>query len=409
MSGMETNVTSNTAAFQRAFRDVLGHFPTGVVLVTGIAEDGKPVGMILGSFTSVSLDPPIVAFLPARESSTFKRLQTVSQFCVNVLAADQTEVCRAFSRKDVNDKFAGFAWRPSASGAPILDGVVASIDCTLDRVLEAGDHFIVLGNVDDLRVHNPTMPLLFFQGGYGRFTTHSLVTNSDAGLIEVARRAEQAREELEELAESLNVECTIMARRDDDVVVLASATGPKVKPVTRLGTHNPLMPPLGELFIADSPPVEVDAWLRRRSSIDSVTEENYRKRLQVTRERGWSLATIGQYREHEFAEAISRYRTGDLTPALRRDIANVIASVSAEHETVELLEGRNYDVKGIVAPIREQGEEVRMVLRISQLQPQAEAKDVRRWIDDLIKSAERISMKINSHANQQNMTGDGGR
>jgi len=150
------------------FRVTLGHHPTGVVLVTAIDAAGEPVGMVVGSFTSVSLEPPLVAFLPARASDRFPRLRSASSFCVNVLASDQGDLCRAFATKGA-DGFPGVSWTPSPSGAPVVDGVIAWVDCTTESVTEAGDHFIVLGRVRDLDVVNPVAPLLFFQGGYGRF------------------------------------------------------------------------------------------------------------------------------------------------------------------------------------------------------------------------------------------------
>ncbi|MDQ2874891.1 MAG: flavin reductase family protein [Actinomycetota bacterium] len=155
------------------FRRVLGQYPTGVSVVTGIAPDETPAGLAVGSFTSVSLDPPLVAFLPDRGSSSWPKIHAAGSFCVNILAEDQEPVCRAFASKAA-DKFAGLGWRTAGSGAPILDDAVAWVDCDLETVHEAGDHLIVIGRVRDLDVVRPTLPLLFFQGGYGRFSPHSL-------------------------------------------------------------------------------------------------------------------------------------------------------------------------------------------------------------------------------------------
>jgi flavin reductase (DIM6/NTAB) family NADH-FMN oxidoreductase RutF len=150
------------------FRRVLGHYPTGVCVVTAIAADGAPVGLAIGSFTSVSLDPPLVAFFPDRRSSSWPRIQAAGKFCANVLASDQEAVCRRFASKSA-DKFADISHRVSANGSPILDGVVAWIDCDLHAVHEAGDHDIALGRVKELEVESEAGPLLFFQGGYGEF------------------------------------------------------------------------------------------------------------------------------------------------------------------------------------------------------------------------------------------------
>jgi len=153
------------------FRRVLGHYPTGVCVITASPEGGRPTGLVVGSFTSVSLAPPMVGFLPDRSSTSWPKVQAAGHFCVNVLAANQIAVCRAFSSK-AEDKFAGISYRLSPRGVPILDGVIAWIDCTLHAVHEAGDHFIVLGDVQALAVEKRHAPLLFFQGGYGQFAPH---------------------------------------------------------------------------------------------------------------------------------------------------------------------------------------------------------------------------------------------
>lgn len=149
----------------REFRRILGHYPTGVCAVTAVDESG-PVGMIVGSFTSVSLDPPLVAFLPDRGSSTWKRIASARQFCVNVLSQEQRDVCKALSSKAA-DKFESVAYRLSDSGLPILDGVVAWIDCELHATHEAGDHDIAIGRVRALDIEHPGPPLVFVRGAYG--------------------------------------------------------------------------------------------------------------------------------------------------------------------------------------------------------------------------------------------------
>jgi 3-hydroxy-9,10-secoandrosta-1,3,5(10)-triene-9,17-dione monooxygenase reductase component len=157
------------ASDPKTFRRVLGHYPTGVCVVAAMQTDGKPVGMTVGSFTSVSLAPPIVGFFPDRSSTSWPRIAAARRFCANILAAHQEPLCRAFAARS-DDKFAGIAYRLSARGAPILDDVVAWIDCDLYAVHEAGDHYLVLGEVQALGVERPHEPLLFFQGGYGRFS-----------------------------------------------------------------------------------------------------------------------------------------------------------------------------------------------------------------------------------------------
>jgi len=148
----------------REFRDVLGRYCSGVAVVTTVSG-GEPVGMTCQSFTSVSLDPPLVAFLPTRQSRAFAAIQRAGHFCVNFLSADQAGISdRMASRGD--DKFAGVGWSTSKSGSALIEGTVGYVDCTVHAVHEAGDHYIVLGRVVDMAVGDDTQPLLFYRGAY---------------------------------------------------------------------------------------------------------------------------------------------------------------------------------------------------------------------------------------------------
>ena len=155
------------ASFDSAeFRRVLGHFPTGVTVVAAVS-DGQPVGLAIGSFGSVSLEPPLVMFCPGTSSSSWPAIERSGAFCVNVLAEDQADLSSRFAGRDP-DKFAGVTWSTCATGSPAIDGCLAWIDCTVESVHEAGDHWIVIGRVVDLGVGRPDAgPLIFFKGGYG--------------------------------------------------------------------------------------------------------------------------------------------------------------------------------------------------------------------------------------------------
>lgn len=151
------------------FRRVLGHYPTGVCIVAGVDGDGQGAGLTVGSFTSVSLEPPLIAFCPDRRSRSWARLRTASAFAVNILASDQESLCRRFAAA-TGDRLSGIGHRPSPGGAPVLDGIVAWIECTLEAEHEAGDHFIVVGRVTAMQIERTVHPLLFFRGGYGDFS-----------------------------------------------------------------------------------------------------------------------------------------------------------------------------------------------------------------------------------------------
>lgn len=155
-----------TAFDAATFRRVLGHVPTGVTVVTGVGN-GAPAGLAIGSFGSVSLDPPLVMFCPGRSSKSWPLIERTGSFCVNVLAEDQAAISSLFAGRDP-DKFAGVEWGTRATGSPVIEGCLAWIDCAIETVHEAGDHWIVVGRVADLGVDRPEVgPLIFFKGGYG--------------------------------------------------------------------------------------------------------------------------------------------------------------------------------------------------------------------------------------------------
>lgn len=153
-----------TAVAAGTFRQVLGHFCTGITVVTAMGPTG-PAGFACQSFAALSLDPPLVLFCPARTSRTWPVIRAAGRFCVNVLAHDQQDVSTVFGRGG-EDKFEFVRWRSSPGGSPLLDGVLAWLDCEVDTVHEAGDHYVVVGRVAELCEPNPGRPLLYFKGGY---------------------------------------------------------------------------------------------------------------------------------------------------------------------------------------------------------------------------------------------------
>ncbi|MGA5067121.1 flavin reductase family protein [Streptomyces exfoliatus] len=151
------------------FRRVLGHFASGVTIVTALDATG-PTGFACQSFASLSLDPPLVAFMVARTSTTWPRIADAGAFCVNVLGAGQGELCRSFAVSGA-DKFAGVDWTPApTSGSPLLPDAPAWIDCAITAVHTGGDHLIVVGRVDSLGATEDSDPLLFHRGRFGRFS-----------------------------------------------------------------------------------------------------------------------------------------------------------------------------------------------------------------------------------------------
>jgi 3-hydroxy-9,10-secoandrosta-1,3,5(10)-triene-9,17-dione monooxygenase reductase component len=148
---------------------VLGHFCTGVTVITALVDQAEPVGFACQSFAAVSLEPPLVLFCPSRRSATWPRIERAGHFCANVLTDGQRELSRIFgiSAATGTDKFAGLRWSPCSSGAPVLEGALTWIGCAVQAVHEAGDHYVVIGRVTELGECGPEQnPLLFFRGRY---------------------------------------------------------------------------------------------------------------------------------------------------------------------------------------------------------------------------------------------------
>ncbi|MEM1265645.1 MAG: flavin reductase family protein [Pseudomonadota bacterium] len=152
---------------QRAFRDALGRYATGVTVVTTMAEAG-PLGMTVNSFASVSLDPPLVLWSPARKSDRFPAFEAASHFAIHVLAEDQRPLAERFAREGFN--FEGLSWQPGVGDSPLFEGSAARLQCRHAAQYDGGDHLIVVGEIESLE-HTEKPPLLYHCGGFARLAT----------------------------------------------------------------------------------------------------------------------------------------------------------------------------------------------------------------------------------------------
>jgi flavin reductase (DIM6/NTAB) family NADH-FMN oxidoreductase RutF/DNA-binding IclR family transcriptional regulator len=379
---------------------VLGHFPTGVVVVTAMSDDDSPVGMAVGSFSSVSLDPPLVAFLPDRSSTTFPHIRGASSFCINVLAADQEDVCRVFALRGA-DKFHDVRWSPSPSGAPVLDGVVAWIDCIPGQIHEAGDHFIVIGRVTAMDVARATIPLLFFQGGYGAFAPRSLVTGARADLEQQVRLADLARAGLEGVTDDLGVETRAAAVvGDQQVIVAVVQPGGASDWHTAIGLVLPFVPPWNTTYLAwlddgeldsrcalASPPIAGD----RRAALDAE--------IAVIRRHGWSL----KYRDDDeimrlIDELEHSLETSGPLPGLERDLTSAVARLTP-HADPDLLDDDNAGrVFTVAVPVFDGRGRVPMLLLASHLPDHSTVALVEQLRDRLSGVARDVTRRISGRA-----------
>ncbi len=209
---------------------------------------------------------------------------------MNVLSYQQEDVCRLFAERRRPDKFANLGWHHSPSGSPVIDGSVAWIDCELDDVHVAGDHLIVVGAVVDLHTTEEAgPPLLFFQGGYGRFSTLTLTARADRDLSDNLILADAARPYIERLSARFGVECHATGVIGGDLIQLAYS-GPSggSGDTTKVGLRLPFLPPMGALFVAWEAPSAIADWKKRLGS--ELAEDSalaLERMLEGVRERGW--------------------------------------------------------------------------------------------------------------------------
>ena len=152
----------------RDFRETLGHYPSGITVIAG--HDGnRPIGFTCQSFYSVSMEPPLISFSVMKTSTSYPPIRATGQFSVNVLAGHQTSISNQFARSGT-DKWSGVTWRPSGAGNPLIQGSLMWLDCATHAEYEAGDHFIVVGQVRETSDHaaEHEVPLLYYRGRYRR-------------------------------------------------------------------------------------------------------------------------------------------------------------------------------------------------------------------------------------------------
>jgi flavin reductase (DIM6/NTAB) family NADH-FMN oxidoreductase RutF len=371
------------------FRETLGHYPTGVAVVTAVTDNGSPVGMVVGTFSSVSLDPPLIAFFPASTSKSFGQLRCARTFAVNVLAADQEPLCRRLATGGA-DKFDGVRWRPGPLGSPILEGAVSWIECTFEQIREAGDHYIVLGRVHELAVERSTLPLLFFQGGYGNFSPGSFIAAPDPDLIQAAQLAETIRSQVEDLSTEFAVNCGVLVKIGADAVQVLAANQASVAEPFPLGHRQPIIPPLGAVFLVNSPPAEVDEWLRRAPDDSQDRRDLYRALLDRVRERGYSLLVAEPELLRRHQAVLSAFELSHRLPRQERAVRQATAEL-ADLFCPDLVPGGRYDLASIVVPVSIRAGLPQLAIRVTGLPASLPTEQIESWTRRLKRVAAAMS------------------
>lgn len=367
------------------FREVMGHYPTGVVVVTGRDTEGDILAMVVGTFNSVSLDPPLVSFMPMMTSRTFAKMRECSSLCINILGGEQEDIVLTIAQRWEN-KLDGIEWFPSPSGDPVLSESIAWIDTTIWNTVEAGDHWIVLCRVNDMAVANPVSPLIFFQGGYGSFVSTSLMARMDHEILPAIHAAHGARAEVEALANSIGCEVSVFtAVSCDEMATVLSATGVGVDREEGLAHRVPMVPPIGDSYVFSRPIEEQERWVGKLREASAEVKDMHRMRLEFVREHGYLLSFLpveGSAAYDEMRDATKRYEKGRLTPSQERNIRESIGRASVDYRVREVDEQQVYDVGSIVLPVRDPAGEYSLTLRLGQLPPQSAGSTINTWLDE---------------------------
>ncbi|GAA3456525.1 flavin reductase [Dactylosporangium matsuzakiense] len=345
---MSTSTAHRSPEDPAWFRHVLGQYPTGVCVITAQPADGPPIGMVVGSFSSVSMHPPLVGFYPSNTSETWPHLQRASHWCVNILAAHQSDVCRRIATAPLAERFEGVPWRPAPSGAPIIEGAVAWIDCVPVAVHDAGDHKIALAEVRHLDAASTELPLLFFRSGYGSFSPLTLTAyDPDMSLTRPLRHFELIRSIAQELPDQ-GLRCLVTAPVSDSVVVIGQLDPPSgsvaARPTTLVGQRLPFRPHGPSIFEAWAPTGEQAAWVARFSPDSQEAEIRALARI---RERGFSIG-LGSEGHRRFAAALEQL-AAEPGAVPNEELDALVASL--DYEPADLTDAVLTEARVISAPV----------------------------------------------------------
>ena len=385
MTSAQSDEPERSAHDPSWFRYVLGQYPTGVTLVTAkVGQDH--VGMVVGTFSSVSLDPPLVSFMPDRKSTTWPAIREAGSFCANILSAVQEDVCRAFVRKQA-DRFEAWTWFPTETGNLRLNGAMAWFECSIDNVFDAGDHNIVVARVNELGVgRSNDLPLLFLRGGYGSFSIPS-IQSLDVFVPRLTRAVDVARPEIEQLAQELSLKCLVTVAADGNVVVV-SAAGVEWSAMgapSRVGVAFPLAAPFAPVHVAWSDNDAERRWLAAAGhTLGDAEREVALARLKWVRRHGYGVSTVKPI-EDEFERM---FESAGETRKL--DISGVLTKQSQTEELpADFSDARG--VTSIHAPVFGPDGEVALSLTINGFDGTESPQRLRACLNRLLDACRRIT------------------
>jgi len=365
----------------------MSQFPTGVVIVTGLTYDGEPTGMVIGSFTSVSLDPPLVGFFPTKISSTFASMETSAGICINVLSLEQEELCRRFASR-VSDKFEGVEWHRDVRGLPRIERALLWLDCDVHEITPAGDHYLVLALVKDAALGEAALPLLFFQGDYGKFSSRRVVPAGHPDVLRLVKEFENVPPLLDDLAHVTGGQPSVVAAIDSELVVVAESRSHNIVTV---GSRFPFLAPMGAVLLPAGDDLLRSRWLMPYQVGNSDEQNEAHAKIEAAHARGYSLALRDDASEKLLMEAWERYSSENRTPMQERAFRNVLAEHSELYDPTTLDPNRRYDLRSLLVPLEPAPSGTVLGLRLGALPGAAPLSQIEIWVEAMRRCASTLS------------------
>lgn len=328
MSGKAAPAEAPAARKEKStwWRTVLGEYPTGVAVITATHEEFGPVGMVVGTFSAVSENPPVVSFMPASASWSFARIAESGRFMVSILGSEHEDFCRRFASGS-GERFTDADFETSDSGLRRVRNALAWFDADIADIIAAGDHSIVLGNVREYGVGGGAagLPLIFLRGGYGSFAPPQ-VAFSPTELGSRLRMAEAAGPIIDALVADGDMDCALATVAHDAVVVVASENLRDGRGLsTMMGLSFPFAAPLSPALAAWSTPEREKGWIESARHLLGVVDRPLLAHLVAqVRDRGYAVS-MGESMRGAFDLVISE------SPTDRVALADLWKNVQREH------------------------------------------------------------------------------
>lgn len=372
-------------------RHALDRHPSGVCVATA-QVDGQPVGLVVEGMSRLSESEPLVVFSFPKSRVSGGPIREAALVCVNVLSSEQGDVCRQVANGTID--WSTVPWRVGTADTVTLPGAVACLECEVHRLVDVGDSVIVVARVLAVGVQGSTLPLLKYQGIYGRFSPLSFVSHAGQDLMTDLRVGDAIRGEMEVLSQRTELECTAVARVGNELVIIVRAGSPSgSNPRRELGLRVPFVPPLGSVLAAYDRDAH-DVWIGQLgSSAPRALLDSLEVKVARIRTRGWSLALRTDHHD-ELDRGLVDFTMGRLSPQDQQRFLGLIVNLQDSFEPAEVSASNVYEVYSLRAPVFDS--EGRASISVQLLGPRGlvTGTQLLAWKTSLLASTARMSSAL---------------